>query len=79
MKRSIVAIVALFVLAVPVFAWGSTWQIDPDHSSFQFKIRHLTVSKIAVVWSWGMRWISIWRSNWSGSKGIKEIPDSGQK
>jgi polyisoprenoid-binding protein YceI len=46
MKRSIVAIVALFVLAVPVLAWGSTWQIDPDHSSFQFKIRHLTVSNV---------------------------------
>jgi polyisoprenoid-binding protein YceI len=46
MKHSVVAIVALFVLAVPVFARGSTWQIDPDHSSFQFKIRHLTVSNV---------------------------------
>ncbi len=46
MKRYIVPMVALFVLAIPVLTYTATWQMDPDHSSFQFKIRHLTVSNV---------------------------------
>ena len=38
--------IALFVLAIPVLTYTATWQMDPDHSSFQFKIRHLTVSNV---------------------------------
>ena len=34
------------VLASPAFSSGATWQIDPGHSSFQFKVRHLTVSSV---------------------------------
>jgi polyisoprenoid-binding protein YceI len=46
MKRSILTMIAVLVLAIPVFSYASTWQIDPDHSSFQFKVRHLTVSNV---------------------------------
>jgi polyisoprenoid-binding protein YceI len=46
MKYCITLLLACLVLAVPVFTHAATWQIDPDHSSFQFKIRHLTVSNV---------------------------------
>ena len=46
MKRYIVPMIALFVFAIPVFIYAANWQIDPAHSSFQFKIRHLTVSNV---------------------------------
>ncbi len=46
MKRYIVPMIALFVLANPVFSYAASWHMDPDHSSFQFKIRHLTVSNV---------------------------------
>ena len=38
--------IALFVLAVPLLTHAATWQMDPDHSSLQFKVRHLTVSNV---------------------------------
>ncbi len=44
MKRYFATI--LFFLVIPIFAYGATWQIDPDHSSFQFKVRHLMVSNV---------------------------------
>ena len=44
MKRYSTIILVFFV--IPIFAYGSTWQIDPDHSSFQFKVRHLMVSNV---------------------------------
>jgi polyisoprenoid-binding protein YceI len=37
---------ALFFLAIPILTDAATWQMDPAHSSFQFKIRHLTVSNV---------------------------------
>ena len=46
MKRYITLTIAFFILFVPFFADAATWQIDPDHSSFQFKVRHLTVSNV---------------------------------
>jgi len=46
MKRYIVLMIALFVFAIPVFIYAANWHIDPAHSSFQFKIRHLTVSNV---------------------------------
>jgi polyisoprenoid-binding protein YceI len=46
MKRMIVAIVAVFILIIPIYVYAATWQIDPDHSSFQFKVRHMTVSNV---------------------------------
>jgi len=44
MKRYSAMILVFFV--IPIFAYGATWQIDPDHSSFQFKVRHLMVSNV---------------------------------
>ena len=34
------------MLSIPIFAFGATYQIDPDHSNFQFKVRHMTVSNV---------------------------------
>jgi len=46
MKRTITLMIGLFVLVVPVFTYAVTWEMDPAHSSFQFKVRHLTVSNV---------------------------------
>jgi polyisoprenoid-binding protein YceI len=47
MKRYLLFI-SLFMLffTLPVSSHAATWQIDPDHSSFQFKVRHLMVSNV---------------------------------
>jgi polyisoprenoid-binding protein YceI len=37
---------AAFLVMVPAFASASTWNIDPEHSSAQFKVRHLMVSHV---------------------------------
>ena len=39
------AAIALFI-AAPALADTTTWQIDPDHTSAQFAIRHLMVSTV---------------------------------
>ena len=44
MKRIIFA--AVLVLTIPYAAVASTWNIDPDHSNFGFKIKHLMVSNV---------------------------------
>jgi polyisoprenoid-binding protein YceI len=36
----------MLFLTLPVLSHAATWQIDPDHSSFQFKVRHLMVSNV---------------------------------
>lgn len=46
MKRIITLISTIIVLALPVFAFASTWTIDPDHSNVGFKVRHLMVSNV---------------------------------
>lgn len=46
MKRYIAPIIVTLALTFPLFGYGATWQFDPDHSSFQFKVRHLTVSNV---------------------------------
>jgi polyisoprenoid-binding protein YceI len=46
MKRFIFLIVLTLFFAFPVLSQAATWQIDPDHSSFQFKVRHLMVSNV---------------------------------
>jgi len=46
MKRYITLMITVLALGIPVLGHGATWQMDPDHSSFQFKIRHLTVSNV---------------------------------
>jgi len=37
---------ALVALSIPIFASAATYDIDPAHSSFNFKVRHLTVSNV---------------------------------
>jgi polyisoprenoid-binding protein YceI len=46
MKRFIFLIVLTLFFTFPVLNQAATWQIDPDHSSFQFKVRHLMVSNV---------------------------------
>jgi polyisoprenoid-binding protein YceI len=46
MKRVIGSILAVFALIIPIHVHAATWQIDPDHSNFQFKVRHMTVSNV---------------------------------
>ncbi|MBU5612924.1 YceI family protein [Geomonas azotofigens] len=38
-----------FLFAAPVLASAATWNIDPDHSSIGFKVRHLMVSNVKGV------------------------------
>jgi polyisoprenoid-binding protein YceI len=42
-------VVALLALIIPAVAAASTWNIDPDHSNIQFKVRHLMVSNVKGV------------------------------
>jgi polyisoprenoid-binding protein YceI len=46
MIRVFFAGLAAVVFSIPVVASEAVWQIDAAHSSFQFKIRHLTVSNV---------------------------------
>jgi len=46
MKRTVLAGFAVLWLSIPILASGATYQIDPDHSSFQFTVRHMTVSNV---------------------------------
>jgi len=46
---------------LPVSSHAATWQIDPDHSSFQFKVRHLMVSNV--------------KGDFTKSKGVVTIDD----
>ncbi len=40
---------AALLLMVPAFALASTWNIDPEHSAVEFKVRHLMVSNVKGV------------------------------
>jgi polyisoprenoid-binding protein YceI len=46
MKRLLASISTIIVLALPVLASDTTWNIDPDHSNVGFKVRHLMVSNV---------------------------------
>lgn len=46
MKRFLASITAVITLSLPVFASATTWNIDPDHSSIGFKVRHLMVTNV---------------------------------
>jgi len=46
MKRKTVMASLVFILGIPVLVFGASFQIDPAHSSFGFKVRHLTVSNV---------------------------------
>jgi len=46
MKRIIASISTVILLAIPVIASATIWNIDPDHSNVGFKVRHLMVSNV---------------------------------
>lgn len=46
MKRFIFLMILTLFFTFPVLSQSATWQIDPDHSSFQFKVRHLMVTNV---------------------------------
>ena len=46
MPRFLLVFIASLALAATAFAQGTTWQIDPNHSSAQFSVRHLGVSTV---------------------------------
>ncbi|GFE62545.1 YceI family protein [Geobacter sp. AOG2] len=45
MKRFICFLVGLALLS-PLTVLASTWQIDPNHTTMQFKVRHLMISNV---------------------------------
>ncbi|MEI7816410.1 MAG: YceI family protein [Desulfuromonadales bacterium] len=46
MKHLLVSLSTIVALALPAFAFATTWNIDPDHSNVGFKVRHLMVSNV---------------------------------
>jgi len=46
MKKIITSISTIIALALPTFAFASTWTIDPEHSNVEFKVKHLMVSNV---------------------------------
>ena len=48
MKRFITLTTA-FLLSLPLAAQASVWTIDPDHTTAQFKVRHLMISNVKGV------------------------------
>jgi polyisoprenoid-binding protein YceI len=46
MKRIIASISTIIALALPTFAFASTWTIDQDHSNIGFKVKHLMISNV---------------------------------
>jgi len=46
MKRPVRVLSVILALMMPIITYAATWQIDPDHSNFQFKVRHMTVSNV---------------------------------
>ncbi len=46
MKRILLTILSIAVLALPGWANASTWKIDPDHSHLGFQVRHLMIANV---------------------------------
>ena len=44
-------LLAVALLAVPVFAFSAEYSIDPNHSSAQFTVRHLVISNVKGAFS----------------------------
>ncbi len=62
MKRyPLFVILLMLFFTLPLLSHAATWQIDPDHSSFQFKVRHLMVSNV--------------KGDFTKSKGVVTIDD----
>ena len=45
-KRFVLTLAALLVLAFNAQAWAVTWKIDSAHSSAQFQVTHMMISKV---------------------------------
>jgi polyisoprenoid-binding protein YceI len=45
-KNRIAIVFGILLFGMPFLASGAIWQVDPDHSSFEFKVRHLMVSNV---------------------------------
>ena len=46
MKKWLLTVGLAATLAVPALAGTSTWQLDPNHSTAQFTVRHLGISNV---------------------------------
>jgi polyisoprenoid-binding protein YceI len=46
MKRLMLSVIAAMALFVPQLGSAAVWSIDPEHSTVQFKVRHLMVSNV---------------------------------
>jgi polyisoprenoid-binding protein YceI len=46
MSRFLLAVTAALAFSASAFAQARTWQIDPNHSSAQFSVRHLGISTV---------------------------------
>ncbi|HEY5974766.1 MAG TPA: YceI family protein, partial [Geobacteraceae bacterium] len=49
MKRLLLSIIAALALLVPQLGSAAVWSIDPEHSTVQFKVRHLMVSNVKGI------------------------------
>lgn len=49
LKRFAGILTAAILLMVPSLVLASTWNIDPEHTSVEFKVRHLMVSNVKGV------------------------------
>jgi len=49
MKRFILLLIVVALAITPAASFSATYAIDPDHSSIQFKVRHLMVSNVKGV------------------------------
>jgi polyisoprenoid-binding protein YceI len=46
MKRSFLALSGCLILTASAFAQQESWKLDPNHSSAQFSVRHMGISKV---------------------------------
>ena len=45
-KRFVLPLAAMLVLALNTQTWAATWKIDSAHSSAQFQVTHMMISKV---------------------------------
>jgi polyisoprenoid-binding protein YceI len=46
MSRLLLVITAAIAISASAFAQAKTWQLDPNHSSAQFSVRHMGISTV---------------------------------
>jgi polyisoprenoid-binding protein YceI len=47
-QRLFLSLLVSIFFFIQVSTFAATWEIDPAHSNFQFKIRHLTASTVTL-------------------------------